>query len=288
MSSVYRHELHSFFSGLTGYVFCAFYLLFAGIYTMVYNLKNCVANFEYVPGSMSFVFMIIIPVLTMRTFSEERRQKTDLLLYSLPIPLPALVAGKYLALLTVMFLPSLIMGFYPVFLSAFGTINFASAYSAVAGFFLLGAALAAIGMYISSVTENLAVSAFLCFITMLVNYFLSALSDFVSDSSFASYAVGVLLLVIGCIIMRVMTANVFSSVSVCVVLEFALTAVYVMNTSAFEGLFPSVMQKLSLFERFYGFVDGVFDLTGVVFFLGVAFLFCYLTLQTLEKRRWSD
>ncbi len=85
MKAVLRHELSSCFTNLSGYVFGAFLLLFAGIYTMVYNLQSATTNFEYVLGSMSFVFLIIVPILTMRVLAEERRQKTDQLLYSLPL-----------------------------------------------------------------------------------------------------------------------------------------------------------------------------------------------------------
>ena len=77
MRAVFRHELSSYFTGVTGYVFSAFLLLFTGIYTMVYNLQSASVHFEYVLGSMSFVFLIIVPILTMRVLAEERRQKTD-------------------------------------------------------------------------------------------------------------------------------------------------------------------------------------------------------------------
>lgn len=94
MKAVFRHELSSYFTNLTGYVFGAFLLLFAGIFTMVYNLKSALTNFEYVLGNMSFVFLVIVPILTMRVLAEERRQKTDQLLYSLPLTMTKVVLGK--------------------------------------------------------------------------------------------------------------------------------------------------------------------------------------------------
>ena len=99
MKAVFRHELSSYFTGVTGYVFGAFVLLFTGIYTMVYNLQSASVNFEYVLGSMSFVFLIIVPIATMRILAEERRQKNDQLLYSLPITMTQVVLGKLAALL---------------------------------------------------------------------------------------------------------------------------------------------------------------------------------------------
>ena len=99
MRAVFRHELSSYFTGVTGYVFSAFLLLFTGIYTMVYNLQSASVHFEYVLGSMSFVFLIIVPILTMRVLAEERRQKTDQLLYSLPLTMTQVVLGKFAAML---------------------------------------------------------------------------------------------------------------------------------------------------------------------------------------------
>lgn len=83
---------------MTGYLFIAFVLLFAGIYTMMYNLSGAYANFEYVLDAISFLYLIAVPVLTMRAVAEEKRQKTDQLLYSLPIRLSGVVLGKYLAM----------------------------------------------------------------------------------------------------------------------------------------------------------------------------------------------
>lgn len=75
MKAVYQRELFSYFNSLSGYIFGAFLLLFAGIYCMVYNLRSAYVNFEFVLSGMCLIFMIIVPVLTMRVLAEERRQK---------------------------------------------------------------------------------------------------------------------------------------------------------------------------------------------------------------------
>lgn len=94
MTAVLRHELSSYFTNVTGYVFGAFLLLFAGIYTMVINLQSASPYFEYVLMNMDFIFLIIVPILTMRVIAEERRQKTDQLLYSLPLTMTQVALGK--------------------------------------------------------------------------------------------------------------------------------------------------------------------------------------------------
>ena len=179
MTAIYQRELRSYFHGMTGYVFIAFLLVFAGIYTMFYNLSSGYPNFEYVLQAMTIIFLIAIPVLTMRVIAEERRQKTDQLLYTLPLGMTRVVLGKYLAMITVVAVPCVVMAFYPLLLSTFGTVSFPTAYGALVGFFLLSAALSAIGLLISSLTENQAVAAGVCFGVMLLLYFMSSLSSFV-------------------------------------------------------------------------------------------------------------
>lgn len=288
MSAVFRHELSSCFTGVTGYVFGAFLLLFAGIYTMVYNLKSMVTNFEYVLGGMSFVFLVIVPVLTMRVLAEERRQKTDQLLYSLPLSMTEVVLGKYAALLVVFLIPLGIISLSPIVLTAFGNVYLPAAFSAIVGFFFLGAALMAIGMFISSVTESQVAAAGLCFVVMLLNYFLSNLADYTSTSAFASFAALTVLVVALAVVIRLMTKSGFAALLAGGLLEGVLLAGYISSSSSFEGLFPDLMEKLSLFERFYTFVDGIFDLTGIVYFISVTAVFLFLSVQSMEKRRWSE
>lgn len=288
MRAVFRHELSSYFTGLSGYVFGAFLLLFAGIYTMVYNLKNALVNFEYVLGNMSFVYLVVIPILTMRVLAEERRQKTDQLLYSLPLSMTKVVLGKYAAMLVMLAVPCGLISLYPLVLKQFGNIYLPAAYSAVAGFFLLGAALIAIGMFLSSLTESQAVAAGLCFVVVLINYYLSSLASYVSTTSGGSLAAFAVVILALALIFRLMTRNTLAALVLAGVGNGALLGLYTYDSTLFEGLFPAIIEKLSLFDRFYVFVDGTFDLTAVVYFLSVIGLFLFFSVQSMEKRRWSE
>ena len=287
MAAVYKHEIKTYFTNVYGYVFSAFLLVFAGIYTMAYNLKGLYTNFEYVPASMSFVFLIIVPILTMRVLAEERKQKTDQLLYALPLGMTRVILGKFAAMLTVFLVPTLIMCVYPVILSTFGNVYFPAAYGALLAFFLLGAALISIGMFISSITESQAVAAGVCFGVMLLNYFLASLASYVSTEASASLAALTIIVILIAVVVRIVTKSTFLAVLVGAVFEAALIIFYVVNTSAFSGLFADIMEKLSLFERFNVFIDGVFDITGIVYFLSVIGIFLFLSVQSMEKRRWN-
>ena len=288
MTAVLRHELSSYFTNVTGYVFGAFWLLFAGIYTMVINLQSASPYFEYVLMNMDFIFLIIVPILTMRVIAEERRQKTDQLLYSLPLTMTQVALGKYLAMLVIFLIPVAVIGVYPLVLTAFGAVYLPAAYGALTGFFFLGASLIAIGMFISSLTESQAVAAGLCFVVMLLNYFISSLASYVPSTAFASFlCVAVCILVLG-LIFRLLTRSGFAALVLTIVLEGGLVAAYTFRSADFQGLFPNLMEQLSLFDRFYEFVNGTFDLTAIVYYLTVIAVFVFLTVQSLEKRRWSE
>ena len=288
MTAVLRHELSSYFTNVTGYVFGAFLLLFAGIYTMVINLQSASPYFEYVLMNMDFIFLIIVPILTMRVIAEERRQKTDQLLYSLPLTMTQVALGKSLAMLVIFLIPVAVIGVYPLVLTAFGAVYLPAAYGALTGFFFLGASLIAIGMFISSLTESQAVAAGLCFVVMLLNYFISSLASYVPSTAFASFlCVAVCILVLG-LIFRLLTRSGFAALVLTIVLEGGLVAAYTFRSADFQGLFPNLMEQLSLFDRFYEFVNGTFDLTAIVYYLTVIAVFVFLTVQSLEKRRWSE
>ncbi len=287
MAAVLRHELRSCFHSMTAYVFGAFLLMFVGLGALRYNIQAAVSNFEYVLEYCSIVLAIIVPILTMRTLSEERRQKTDQLLYSLPISTAQVVMGKYLALLTVYLIPLCIVSVYPLIFAQFGDVYLPTAYGTIFAFFLLGAALIAFGVFVSSLTESQGLAAGISVAAILFNYFSVSLSEFVSATAFGSVVALAVLILLLCVLVRFVTKNENLAYLTGIVLMLAVMAVYFLDIEAFENLLPNLMTELSLFDRFENFVNGVFDLTAVVFYLTVAALFLFLSVQSMEKRRYN-
>src|SRR5699024_879932 len=115
---------------------------------MLYNLQAAVSNFEYVLSLGSLVFVVIVPILTMRVLAEERRQKTDQLLYSLPVSTTEVILGKYAALVALYLVPLAIISVYPLIFAQFGEVYLPTSYGSIFAFFLLGAALLAVGLFI--------------------------------------------------------------------------------------------------------------------------------------------
>jgi len=288
MSAVYKRELRSYFTGFTGYVFMAFLLFFTGMFAMILNFRSRIPNFEYVLNYMNIVYIIVVPILSMRVLSEERKQRTDQLLYALPVRLRSVVIGKYLAMISVLLAPVVVMCIYPVFLSLYGTVNLASAYGAIFAWFLLGCALLAIGLFMSSLTENQIVAAVLTFGVVLVLYFLASLANLVPATATASIIGFVVLIVLFGLVVRALTSSWYAGAAFSVVLLVALALVNVLGgRSLLAGTFQRLLAALSPFSRFTPFVNGIFDLTAIVYFLTVIALFVFFTVQSMEKRRWS-
>ncbi len=287
MIAVLKHELRSYFHSLTAWVFGAFLLCFVGIGAMLYNLQAAVSNFEFVLSFGCLIFVVIVPILTMKVIAEERKQKTDQLLYALPLTATRVILGKYLALLIVYLVPICIIATYPLIFAQYGDVYLLTAYGTLFAFFVLGAALIAVGIFISSLTENQGLAAGIGIAVILFNYYCVSLSEYVSSTASGSaIALFVIAILIG-VIIKCVTKNENLAYAVGFVLMATVLGLQWFNPTVLEGLLPNIMSKLSLFERFYVFVNGIFDLTGIVYYVTVGAFFLFLSVQSLEKRRYN-
>ncbi len=287
MGAIFRHELRNYFHSLTAYVFGAFLLAVVGLGSVLYNLQAAVSNFEFVLSFASIIFVVIVPILTMRTLAEERRQRTDQLLYSLPITTTQVVLGKYFALLVVYLIPLAVVSLYPLLFSQFGEVYLPTSYGSLFAFFMMGAALLAVGMFLSSLTDNQGFAAGIGIAAILLNYYSVSLAEYTSSTAMGSLiALYVIALLLGVVIHN-LTRNVNLAYGVTLVLIAALSVAYFVNSSAFEGLLPDIMTKLSLFRQFNSFVNGAFDLTAIVYYVSVMGFFLFLSVQSMEKRRYN-
>ena len=287
MGAIFRHELRNYFHSLTAYVFGAFLLAVVGLGSVLYNLQAAVSNFEFVLSFASIIFVVIVPILTMRTLAEERRQRTDQLLYSLPITTTQVVLGKYFALLVVSLIPLAFVSLYPLLFSQFGEVYLPTSYGSLFAFFMMGAALLAVGMFLSSLTDNQGFAAGIGIAAILLNYYSVSLAEYTSSTAMGSLiALYVIALLLGVVIHN-LTRNENLAYGVTLVLIAALSVAYFVNSSAFEGLLPDIMTKLSLFRQFNSFVNGAFDLTAIVYYVSVMGFFLFLSVQSMEKRRYN-
>ena len=287
MIAVLKHELKAYFHSFTAYVFGAFLLVMVGFGSMYYNLMAAVSNFEYVLSFGSIILVVIVPILTMRVIAEERKQKTDQLLYSLPITTTQVVLGKYAALLVVYLIPLAVISIYPALFSRYGEVYLPTSYGSLFAIFVMGAALIAVGMFLSSLTDNQGLAAGIGVAVILFNYYSVSLSEYVSSTAFgAVIALAVIAIALGAVI-RHLTRNELLAYSITAVLLSITCVIYFVDGELLEGLLPNLMKQLSLFERYNAFVSGVFDLTAILYYLSVIVFFLFVSVQSLEKRRYN-
>lgn len=287
MSSVYKKELKGYFDNMTGYVFIAVIILLSGIFVLANNVVKGSPYFEDTLQAMDFVLLIVVPLITMNSFSLERRNKTDQLLLTTPVKVTGIVAGKYLAMITVLAIPTIFIAIYPLILSAFGTMNLLTAYSTLLAVYLLGCALMSIGMFISSLTESGVISAVASLGVMLLLYLIEGIAGLLPSTAVSSLLGLTILAIVIALIVYFMTKNTVVSMIVLGVLAAIVFIVYFIDSSLYEGLISGLLTKLALFGQLKSFVDGKFDFTVVVYYVSSAFLFGFLTVRSVDKRRWN-
>lgn len=238
MLAVYRRELQAYFLTPLGYVFMGSFLLVQGVFFAFGNILSASSSFSTMFSNLTFIFMLVVPILTMRLMSDERRNKTDQLLLTSPASLWSVVIGKFLAACTVFLITLCITGVYVAILSFYGNIAFGEVLVNYVGFFLTGCCLIAVGLFISSLTESQVTASIATFGVILLLYLLDSMIPLI--------------------------------------------------TVDFLGWLVVALNWLSVFQRFSNFALGIFSLTGVIYMISFAFVFLFLTVQAIEKRRWSE
>ena len=285
MTAIFKKEFKSYFTNMIGYLFISAILIIVGIFAAYNNLYLGNTSFENTLSNVRFMFVVLVPLLTMSSFSVEKKQKTDQLLLTSPASVPQIVAGKFFAMTAVYLIPVLILCLYPLIFSAYGTVNFGAAYTAILGLVLMGMAMLAIGMFLSSITESQIIAAIVSIGAFLLIFYFSA--NFLPASAKTSLiCMTGLALLIG-LLLYALTKNKNLAAWFMIAAIAVLVAVYLIDPTLMEGLFPTLLTKLAIFSRVENFLTGILDVTGIVYYLSVMLFFGLLTVQSIEKRRWS-
>ena len=287
MLAIYKKELKSYLTSMQGYVFMAFIMLVLGIYFTAYNLNYASPDFGTTLNSVTFVFLIITPILTMRILAEEKRNKTDQLLFTSPVPIWKIVFGKYLGMVTIYLIPVVITLFYPLILAKYGTVSYPMTLTAIVGFFFLGCANIAVGLFLSSITESQVIAAVLTFVVLFCSFVMNGIESFFSQTAMASMlAFAVLAVLIAMVVYQMTKDNILTGITG-VVLLGAVVIIYIVKSSLYEGAIQKLLDLLAIANHFDNFVGGILDFSGIVSMLSVICIFIFLTVQSIQKRRWS-
>lgn len=288
MLAIYKRELKSYFHSMTGCVFIAFLVMFTGIYFMAYNLNAGYPYFSYTLSGSLIVFLVGIPLLTMRSFSEERKTKTDQLLLTAPVSLTKVVLGKYFAMVTVLAVPNVIFCLFPLLIKLQGTAYLLVDYSSIAVFFLLGCVYLAIGMFMSSLTESQIIAFISTFGILLLLYLWDGILSFLPSSAFSGMIGILLILTLIVVYIYHMTKNWMLAAGIEAVGIVTALIVYFVKSSLYENLLTKLLGRLALADVFMNISSSnIVDVSGLLLYVSILIIFVFLTIQTIQKRRWS-
>lgn len=287
MTAIFKREFKSFFHNMTGAVFIAGMMFFMGVFFIAYNIVQGFPHFSITFSGISVLLLLLVPILTMRSFADEKRMRTDQLLLTSPVSVTGIVMGKYLAMLSVFGCCMLIACMGPIVLKMFGSESILGDYVAIFMFFLMGAAYIAIGMFVSSLTESQIIASVATFVILLILQLIDGIVSFLPDSATASYICFFIVLLLIAGLTYHMTKNMIISGSFAAVSIVILTILFFVKKSVLEGAFTSVLNSLSLVTRYDEITNNIFNVSSLIYYLSICGVFTFLTVQSIQKRRWS-
>jgi ABC-2 type transport system permease protein len=288
MRAIYKRELRSLFTSMIAYIFIAVYLLIFGIYFRYYNLSYGVATIGFPTLYYSNLSFLLFAILTMKSLPEERREKIDQLLYTSPVSVVKIVLGKYLAMCTVFFVVIAVMASTPLVLKSIGYSMLKVDYTSLLAYFLLGCVYIALCMFISSLTESQIISAILSIIAIFILEYFSSFSDAISTEGYVSMLVFIIFAIIIGVIFAILSKNSILGTGVGIGLSLIILLVYIFKKDIFTGAIQKVFAQIPPSNYLINFIYYyMFDVKAIVYYLSVICLFVFLTVQTIQKRRYS-
>lgn len=235
MGAIFRRELKAYFTSPIAYIFIAVFYLYTSTFFVSYNIGYGTTDMSTVFTNAFTIMMIMLPLLTMRLFTEEKRQRTDQCLLTAPVNLFSIVMGKFFAAVCVFLCAMAIYVLFVITLVALaGSVAWATVIGTFIALLLMGSAFIAIGIFVSAMTESQVVAAILSFIIIMAFYLIDMLAGLVPV----------------------------------------------------EWL-KNIMSSLGFYTKYYEFSTGILNVPSLVFFISAIFVFNFLTVRVLEKRRWS-
>ena len=287
MTAIFKREFKSCFTGMIGWVIAAVSLFFLGLYYTNRNLLYASSDFATVLYTMTMILLFLLPAISMRSFAEERKNKTDQLRLTSPVGIPSIVAGKYLAEVAVFALPLAAAVIMPLILTAFGTVSLVAAYSALLGYLLLGAACLAVGTWISALTENQILAYLATFGALLVAYLMNGIQTMFTTGNLLAFVVFMVIVLVAAILVGVSCKRLTAGLTAFCIGAAAVFILFLARPAWLLTAFNAVLDALALFEPFKDIVGGMFSIPAIVYYLSVIGLFLFMTGQALERRRWN-
>lgn len=286
MHAIFKKEMRTYFTTMTGYIFLGFFLLITAYFFAAINIVSGSASYTTTLSSTLSMFLILIPIMTMRLFAEETRQKTDQLLFTSPISIVKIVFGKFFAAAGLFTIGVLITLIFPIILSFYGEIAWAETLGAFVGYLFLGYGLISVGVFVSVLTDNQIIAAVGTFAALFFILMMNGIASTLPVETSYSVAFVVVVVCIAAFIVYNSTRNAYAGGIIALLGCAAVAAVYILNPLIFDGAMVKILGWFSVLNRFQSFFMGVFSIGDLVYFITFSLAFLYLTINVIEKRRW--
>ena len=287
MYAIFKRELRAYFQTPIGYLFMGLFLLLTGVFFFFDNLLGQNSQYKGFLGGILLIFLFAVPLLTMRLFSEEKRQKTDQILLTSPVSLTGIVCGKFLAALVVYCGTVLVTVAYPVVIAVYGDLEVWETIGSYIGFLFLGACYISVGIFISAITENQLTAALVCFFALMFIWLIDPVSQMIPSDTRTGVISACVLLAVLLLFIFLNTRNLVIVIGTLILGGLAIGGFFLFKKDIFFGFIQKFLGWFSLNRRYQTFTMGLLKLDALLYYASFSGLFLFLTVRLIEKRRWN-
>ena len=287
MFAIFKRELKAYFLTPIGYIYMGLFLLLTGIFYFFDNMLSGSSRFTGFLGSILLFYLFAIPLLTMRLFSEEKKQKTDQLLLTSPVSITGIVSGKFLAAMAVYCGTLLFTVAYAVVIAFYGDLLVWETLGSYIGYIFLGAAYISVGVFVSAVTENQLTAAVVSFFALMLIWLIDPVSQIVPSDTRTGIISAAILLAALLLFLYLNTKNWVIVLGAAIIGGLAIAGFYFFKRDVFFGFIRKFLGWFSLNRRYQPFSTGLLKFDSLIYYSSFAGLFLFLTVRLIEKRRWN-
>jgi len=287
MTAIIKKEMKTYFHNMSGYVFLFFFVILTALFFMMTNVLQLNGEYFYTLINSTMIFMVMVPMLTMRLFAEEYAQKTDQLLYTSPVPTYSIVLGKFVAACLVLLIAMIITLIFPYLISSFGKLPVNRIAGTYIGFYFLGCSFVSIGMLVSVMTNNQIVAAVGSFALIFVFYMADSVINAIPSTREAGLVFAAVIALILSFMLYSSTKNIKAGIAAFAGLVLISAVIFLTSPSLYDGLAVKSLKWVSLMSHFQGFSLGILEVTDMVYYISFSLLLNFFTISIIEKRRWA-
>ncbi|MFV0504590.1 MAG: ABC transporter permease [Lachnospirales bacterium] len=287
MLTIIKKEIWNYFTTMTGYIYLAAFIITTAFLFINYNVLGGYADFSYAIYGTLNIFLILVPIITMRLFAEETKSGTDQLLFTAPVHTRTIVVAKFLGAISLFLIGFAVTLTFPLLLSGFGEVPFQKLIGVIIGYGLLISSFISVGVFISSLTNNQIIAAVGTFGSMFVFLYMDSIASAFPVSRIASM---IFLFAIVCCIGFILydsTKNIFVSITSIIVGAIIIAIIYFLEPTLLDSTMSKVLTWFSPIGRFRDSSVGILNLSNMIYFATFIIAFVYLTINNIEKRRWK-